>query len=88
MLVAYAKCNRTSHESWIYLYVFFSLFCIAKGLAICKFGGVISAECCTFKPLNSQLLIPSIVICLILCCFCVFRYLIKMQEKPLNLGLK
>jgi hypothetical protein len=37
---------------------FFSLFCIAKGLAICKFGGVISAECCTFKPLNSQLLIP------------------------------
>jgi hypothetical protein len=22
--------------------------CIAKGLDICKFGGVLSAECCTF----------------------------------------
>jgi hypothetical protein len=59
-LVAYAKCNRTSHERRIYLVVFqfYFLFCIAKGLAICKFGGVISAECCTFKPLNLHMLIP------------------------------
>jgi hypothetical protein len=37
---------------------FHFLFSIAKGLAICKFGGVISAECCTFKPFNLHLLIP------------------------------
>jgi hypothetical protein len=36
---------------------FFFLFC-AKGLAICKFGGVTSAECCTFKPFNLHMLIP------------------------------
>jgi len=59
-LVAYAKCNRTSHERRIYLVVFqfYFLFCIAKGLAICKFRGVISIECCTFKPLNLYILIP------------------------------
>jgi hypothetical protein len=35
------NANRTSHESWIYLFVLHLvfLFCIAKGLAICKFGG-------------------------------------------------
>ena len=90
-LIAYAKCNRTFHERWIYLFVFqfYFLFCIAKGLAICKFGGVISAKCCTFKPLNSHMLILQYCfICLILYCFCVFRYLIKIQEKPLILGLK
>jgi hypothetical protein len=37
---------------------FLFLFCIAKGLAICKFGGVISTECCTFKPFNLHMLIP------------------------------
>jgi hypothetical protein len=26
-LVAYAKCNRTSHERWIYLFVFLVIFC-------------------------------------------------------------
>jgi hypothetical protein len=59
-LVAYAKCNRTSHERWIYLFCFsvYFLFCIAKGLGICNFGGVISAECYTFKPLNLHILIP------------------------------
>jgi len=36
----------------------FILFCIAKGLAICKSGGVISVKCCTFKPLNLYMLIP------------------------------
>jgi hypothetical protein len=43
----------------IYLVVFqfYFLFGIAKGLAICKFGGVISVECCTFKPLNLHMLI-------------------------------
>jgi hypothetical protein len=60
MLVAYVKCNRTSHERMIYLVVFqfYFLFCIAKGLAISKFGGVISVECCTFKPFNLNKLIP------------------------------
>jgi hypothetical protein len=44
----------------IYLVVFqfYFLFCIAKGLGICKFGGVISVECCIFKPLNLHMLIP------------------------------
>jgi hypothetical protein len=32
------------------------LLCIAKGLAICKFGGVISAEYCTFTPFNLHML--------------------------------
>jgi hypothetical protein len=40
------------------VFYFLFLFCIAKGLAICKFGGVISAECCTFKPFNLYMLIP------------------------------
>jgi hypothetical protein len=59
-LVAYAKCNRTSHERRIYLVVFkfHFLFCIAKRLAICKFRGVISDECCTFKPFNLHMSIP------------------------------
>jgi hypothetical protein len=39
-------------------FLFYFLFCIAKGLAIYKFRGVISAKCCTFKPLNSHMLIP------------------------------
>jgi len=58
--VAYAKCNCTSHERRIYLVVFqfYLLFCIAKGLAICKFGDVISVECCTFKLLNLHMSIP------------------------------
>jgi hypothetical protein len=47
-LVAFAKCNRTSHErGFIFLFfVFHFVFSlsIAKGLAICKFGGVISAK--------------------------------------------
>jgi hypothetical protein len=34
------------------------LFCIAKGLVIYKFGGVISAECCTFKPFKLHMLSP------------------------------
>jgi hypothetical protein len=37
---------------------FYFLFCIAKGLAICKFGDVIDIECCTFKLLNLYMLIP------------------------------
>jgi riboflavin transporter FmnP len=36
---------------------FLFLFCIAKGLAICKFEGVISTECSTFKPFNLHMLI-------------------------------
>jgi hypothetical protein len=43
---------------FFFFFSFFFLFCIAKGLAICKFGGVISAECCTFKPFNLHMLIP------------------------------
>jgi hypothetical protein len=53
--------NATVHPmkaGFIFMFSVYFLFCIAKGLAICKFGGVISAECCTFKPLNSHLLIP------------------------------
>jgi hypothetical protein len=34
----------------------FFLFCIAKGLAIIKFWGVISAECYTLEPFNSHML--------------------------------
>jgi hypothetical protein len=54
--------NVTVHPTkagfiFMFFLVYF-LFCIAKGLAICKFGGVIRAECYTFKPLNSHLLIP------------------------------
>jgi hypothetical protein len=37
--------------------LFYTQFCIAKGLAIGKFGGMISAECYTFKPLNSHMII-------------------------------
>jgi hypothetical protein len=65
------------------------LFCIAKGLAICKFGGVISAECCTFKPLNSHLLIPYhyyLFDFVLFLCFQVFNK--DARKKPLNLGLK
>jgi hypothetical protein len=60
MLVTYAKCNRTSHENLIYLFCFSVcfLFCIAKGLAICKFEGIISTECCKFKPFNLHMLTP------------------------------
>jgi hypothetical protein len=37
--IAYAKCNRTSHERRIYLVLqFYFLLCIAKGVAMCKFG--------------------------------------------------
>jgi hypothetical protein len=54
--------NATVHPTkagFIFYIVHLSfLFSIAKGLAICKFGGVISAECCTFKPFNLHLLIP------------------------------
>jgi hypothetical protein len=53
--------NATGHptKDGFIFYVVHFIFCfIAKGLAICKFGGVISAECYTFKPFNLHLLIP------------------------------
>jgi hypothetical protein len=55
--------NATVHPTkagfiFYIVHFIFSFFFIAKGLAICKFGGVISAECCTFKPFNLHLLIP------------------------------
>jgi hypothetical protein len=56
-LVAYVKCNRVSHDRRGRVVVIYFQFCIAKGLAICKFEVVISAECYTFKPLNSHMLI-------------------------------
>jgi hypothetical protein len=45
-------------DGFIFLFFSYFLFCIAKGLAICKFGSVISAECCTFKTLNLHMLTP------------------------------
>jgi hypothetical protein len=43
---------------FIFFFSIYFLFCIAKGLAICKLRGVISPECCIFKRLNSHMLIP------------------------------
>jgi hypothetical protein len=52
MLVAYAKYNHLSHERGSRVVIlfcsFYFQFCIAKRLAIYKFGGVISAKCYTF----------------------------------------
>jgi hypothetical protein len=45
-------------DRFIFCFSIYFLFCIAKGLAICKIGGVISTECYTFKPLNLLMLIP------------------------------
>jgi hypothetical protein len=41
-LVAYAKCNRFSHESILMFFCFNCVFhfCFAKGLAKCKFGDI------------------------------------------------
>jgi hypothetical protein len=61
------------------------LFCIAKGLAICKFGGVISAECCTVKPLNSHMLIHQ---CCYLFDFALFLCFRSNARVPLEIGLK
>jgi hypothetical protein len=66
MLIAYAKCNCVSRNKGGRVVIilghikkkksYYFQFFIAKGLAICKFGSVISAECCTFKPLKLHML--------------------------------
>jgi hypothetical protein len=67
----------------LYFSVYF-LSCIAKGLAICKFRGVIRAECCTFKPLYSHMLIQHCYL-FDLHCFSVSR---SNARVPLEIGLK
>ena len=50
--IAYSKCDRTSHKRMIYLvFQFYFLFCIAKGLAICEFEGMINTKALFVKPL-------------------------------------
>jgi hypothetical protein len=55
----------------IFVYFIFR-FCFAKGLAKCKFGGVISLECYAFKPLNLHLLNLSYFCNIIFCRVFVF----------------
>jgi len=74
----------------IYLVVFqfYFLCCIAKGLAICKFEGVISVECCTFKPLNLHMLIPWHCYLFDFVLFYCFQVLNKDAINSINFGLK
>jgi hypothetical protein len=53
-----AIVHLTKEGFIFFIFQFYFLFCIIMGLAICKFGRVISVECCTFKSLNLYMLIP------------------------------
>jgi hypothetical protein len=64
------------------------VFCIAKGLAICKFGGVISVKCCTFKPLNLYMLIPKHCYLFDFMLFFCFQVLNKDAINSIDFGLK
>ena len=84
-LVAYAKCNRVSHERGGRVVIIYFQFCIVKELAICKFWGVISVECYTFKLLNSYMLISQFYYSMMFCIFFVFfPYFVGFGRKALN----
>jgi hypothetical protein len=74
----------------IYLTVFqfYFLFCIAKGLGICKFRGDISIECCTFKLLNLYMLIPQHYYLFNFVLFYCFHVLNKHPINSIDFGLK
>jgi hypothetical protein len=59
--------------------------CNAKGLALCKFGGVISAECYTFKPLNSHVLYLSLCYYLMFSLCLVLSYLLGLKWKHMQI---
>jgi hypothetical protein len=63
-------------EQLLFSFSFYFPFCIAKGLAICKFGGVISVECYTFKPLNLHMLSSYFCYSLMFCNVFAFSYIL------------
>ena len=78
-----------SHKRIIYLFFpIYFLLCIAMGLAICKFRGVINVECCIFKPFNLHMLISQHCYLFDFMLFQYFQVFNKDIKNTIDFGLK
>jgi hypothetical protein len=83
-----AIIHPTKRMSYLVVFQFYFLFCIVKELAICKFEGVISVDCYTFKPLNLHMLILWHYYLFDFVLFYYFQVLNKDAINFINFGLK